>query len=278
MRGIAEHGSGYYFLMNNAENIPKYVEKATDDLLNLIGSESVFKVRGKNGSVLKKIFDHDDLVGGSKLRDIRENNMQQLVAQFDVTPAASTPSVEILTWELSFNAAETKENKLIKGNLTVGFTDNEQEVKQQADDVLVAVVVQEVGEIDKTILRMMDDGRTGEAVIQKSIAIQMLKEVQEKDTTGFVKRILANAERMYADMQNKKKNKAAVRKNLDYNGYLNRRASISAMNEMEINECDAIVEDSIPTYSNLNNIVENDDDDENANANMAKIRHNRRLS
>jgi len=226
----------------------------------------------------KKIFDHDDLVGGSKLRDIRENNMQQLVAQFDVTPAASTPSVEILTWELSFNAAETKENKLIKGNLTVGFTDNEQEVKQQADDVLVAVVVQEVGEIDKTILRMMDDGRTGEAVIQKSIAIQMLKEVQEKDTTGFVKRILANAERMYADMQNKKKNKAAVRKNLDYNGYLNRRASISAMNEMEINECDAIVEDSIPTYSNLNNIVENDDDDENANANMAKIRHNRRLS
>jgi len=73
----------------------------------------------------------------------------------------------------------------------------------------------------------MDEGKTGEAVIQKSIAIQMLKEVLDKDNTGFVKRILANAERMYEDMQNKKKNAAAVRKNLDYNGYLNRRASFS---------------------------------------------------
>jgi len=245
MLGISEHGSGYYFLMNNAENIPKYVEKATDDLLKLIGSESVLKIRGKNGTVLKKIFDHDDLIGGAKLRDLRESNLQQLVAQFDVTPVANAASAEILTWELSYISAETKKTDVMQGSLIIGFTDNENDVKKENTDVLVAVIVQEVGEIDKTILRMMDEGKTGEAVIQKSIAIQMLKEVLDKDNTGFVKRILANAERMYEDMQNKKKNAAAVRKNLDYNGYLNRRASFSAMNEMEMNFCDEIVADPI---------------------------------
>jgi len=154
---------------------------------------------------LKKIFDHDDLIGGAKLRDLRESNLQQLVAQFDVTPVANAASAEILTWELSYISAETKKTDVMQGSLIIGFTDNENDVKIENTDVLVAVIVQEVGEIDKTILRMMDEGKTGEAVIQKSIAIQMLKEVLDKDNTGFVKRILANAERMYEDMQNKKR-------------------------------------------------------------------------
>jgi len=128
----------------------------------------------------------------------------------------------------------------------------------------------------------MDEGKTGEAVIQKSIAIEMLKEVADKDSTGFVKRILANAERMYLDMQNKNKNAAAVRKNLDYNGYLNRRASLSAMNEMEMNFDDAIT-DTVSANSNVNIVGLNTSVDDDANSPPTPIKYlsntrNRRLS
>jgi len=126
--------------------------------------------------------------------------------------------------------------------------------------------------------------KTGEAVIQKSIAIEMLKEVADKDSTGFVKRILANAERMYLDMQNKNKNAAALRKNLDYNGYLNRRASLSAMNEMEMNFDDAIT-DTVSANSNVNIVGLNTsvDVDDDANSPPTPIKYlsntrNRRLS
>jgi len=124
-------------------------------------------------------------------------------------------------------------------------------LKKEIDEVLVALRIQEVGEIDKTVIRMIDEGKTGEALLQKALAIEMLKEVLNKDTTGFVSRMLANAEQNYEDLKNKKKDVRAVRKNLDYNGYLHRRASIEAMREMEINVSDVISEN--PSVSDSSN-------------------------
>jgi len=297
MRGISEHGAGYYFLINNAEMIPKYVGKATDDLLKLIGIDSALKIRGKNGTVLKKVFDHEDLISGAKMHDIRESNMRQLVAQLDVVPVSGANESEILTWELSFTTAETKILKTISGNLIVKFTHDEQDAKKEVDEVLVALRIQEVGELDKTVLKMLDEGKPGEALIQKSIAIEMLKEVQNKDTTGFISRMLPNAERNYEDLKNKKKNAAAVRKNLDYTGYLHRRASIDAMCDMELNDQDEIAEDSFGASLTLNNsgVLNNsgalnnsatlnnsaslfDDDEEDIFSKVSSINRNRRLS
>jgi hypothetical protein len=51
MRGISEHGSGHYIYMNEPSNIPKYVEKALNNLLGVIGIEATLKLRGLNGCV-----------------------------------------------------------------------------------------------------------------------------------------------------------------------------------------------------------------------------------
>jgi hypothetical protein len=36
--------------------------QALDDLLTVIGTEAVLKLRGKGGCVVKKVFDHEDLL------------------------------------------------------------------------------------------------------------------------------------------------------------------------------------------------------------------------
>ncbi len=51
MRGIAQHGSGYYLYLDEPQNIPKYVSKALENLLGVVGTEATLKLRGMNGCI-----------------------------------------------------------------------------------------------------------------------------------------------------------------------------------------------------------------------------------
>jgi len=233
MRGIAEHGAGHYFYINQPQQIPKYVGKALDNLQSVIGTESVLKLRGKNGCIIKKLFDHDDLLGGAKLKDHKESNMRHLIALAQLTPNGTADSDEVVTYELSYTLPQNQQTHKISGSLRMKFTDDEKALQQTNNEVLVALRSVEAGELDKAVLRMIDEGRTQEAIIQKSIAVEMLKEVVKMDTTGFVEILLARAEKHLADLK-ADKDPQLVRKALDYDGYLGRRLSICAMSEMKI--------------------------------------------
>jgi len=221
--------------MNSPENIPKYVGKALDDLLTVIGTESTLKLRGKGGCVVKKVFDHEDLIKGAQLKDLKEGNMRQLIAQVQVTPTPKVAEETILTWELSYKLPATMETKTLQGTLEMQYTEDEKLVQPELQnyDVLVALRCLEAGELDKTVLKMLDEGRREEAILQKAIGVEMLKEVVTRDTTGFVKVLLERAEKHLADLRTNRDAKV-IRKALDYDGYLGRRLSVCAVSEMAL--------------------------------------------
>jgi hypothetical protein len=59
------------------------------------------------------------------LKDLKEGNMRQLIAQVQVTPPAGVNQETILNWELSYKLPATLETKSLQGTLDMQYTDDE---------------------------------------------------------------------------------------------------------------------------------------------------------
>jgi len=100
--------------------------------------------------------------------------------------------------------------------------------------VVVAERCQEVALVDKKVLEFLAEDRMQEAIVQKELAVQMLQDVVDIDTTGFVKVILAKAQAHLAKLKDKRVDRGQMTKEIGYDSHLNRRLSICAMREMAI--------------------------------------------
>jgi hypothetical protein len=87
-----------------------------------MGSNAVLKLRGKNGSVLRKIYSHEDPVKGAVIGDLKSDNITQILARFDITPGEEKDSAEILTWEFSYIPEGSKDPISLTGSFSVDFT------------------------------------------------------------------------------------------------------------------------------------------------------------
>jgi len=217
MKGIQQHGTGDYYFIENELAIEKLVDLGFQGLLTLIGTDASLKIRGKNGSILKKIFSHEDLIRGALLGDMRESNTVQILARMEVIPPASGEKSEILSWDLSYLPVGEKEPISISGTLEIEFTDNENLMQHKHPQVQVILVAQEVIESYKEVIPLVESGQFAQAIAIQTASIQKLKDVQHLDTTDQISDMLKSKEKGLEVL--KTRNVKIARKKMGKEGY-----------------------------------------------------------
>jgi Ca-activated chloride channel family protein len=162
MKAIAEAGNSNYFYIENADQITKYVGAALGALLNLIGKKAVLKVRGKNGATLTKIYGHPDLVEGAKIGDIKQNNIKNILTEFEFTPKQPGERVQLLSYELTFVSVERHGNTISDGatvqvNGVVEMTSTEDDKQVVSNpEVEVAKTIQKTADLDDEVVDLLE--------------------------------------------------------------------------------------------------------------------------
>lgn len=118
MTGIAEHGCGRYYFIDDPEHIPTIFEQELNGLLNLVASDVKLKVKIPKGMNLEKVFgykyDQKDDVVTVDFRDMFANNTKAVLLKFTVL--AGTNTVQEFSASLDYKSV-TGDQKLDK-NLT----------------------------------------------------------------------------------------------------------------------------------------------------------------
>jgi len=86
MKNIAEYGHGDYFFINDKAAIERIIDSTISGLLWTVGTKAVVFIQGCNGAIVKKIFNHADLIHGAKLGDLKEDFTKQLVVEIEFGP------------------------------------------------------------------------------------------------------------------------------------------------------------------------------------------------
>jgi len=217
MKGIQHHGTGDYYFIENELEIEKLVDLGFRGLLSLIGTDTVLKVRGKNGSVLKKIFCHEDLIKGASIGDLQENNTLQIMARMEVIAPQNVEKGEVLSWELSYIPVGEKDHVSVTGSLELGFTDNEALTQNKHPQVQVILVAQEVIETYSEIISLVEAGQFTAAIAIQTASIQKLKDIQHLDTTDQISNMLLSKEKGLEVLQ--KRNVKLARKKMHKEGH-----------------------------------------------------------
>jgi len=157
MKGISDKGRGAYFFIEGAGAIPQFVEFALKFVLEMVGSDAVLHIRGKNGAVLSKIYGHyEGLEEGAWLGDMKANNVRSFLTEFEVRgDIEDSGDVDILTYKLCYKKKGGVE-EAIDSDMKIRFTDNKDCIVYHPD-VRVKVAVQLTAEIDKKLLKLMEE-------------------------------------------------------------------------------------------------------------------------
>jgi len=157
MKGISEKGRGAYFFIEGAGAIPQFVEFALKFVLEMVGSDAVLHIRGKNGAVLSKIYGHyEGLEEGAWLGDMKANNVRSFLTEFEARgDIQDNGDVDILTYKLCYKKKGGVE-EVIENDMKIRFTDNKDCIVYHPD-VRVKVAVQLTAEIDKKLLKLMEE-------------------------------------------------------------------------------------------------------------------------
>jgi len=229
MKTISEWGSGDYFFIENAQFIPQYVAKGLRGLLALIGTDPVLKIRGANGAILKKIFAHEDgVIKGVHLGDLKQNNLRQIVCEIETSPTDGDGN-DLVTWSLTYIPDGQKALTELKGKIHIKFTDDDALVLNKHPAVEVAKTMQEIGDSDLEVLLLLDTGRKKEAIEIKKKDLTKLQALEPLDPSGTIKILAEKTKKSLCDLQDDSVDMKEVRKEVHYNGYLQRRNSAYAI-------------------------------------------------
>jgi len=233
MKGIAEEGHGNYFFIGNSEEIPKKVESGMNILSKLIGSNITLQIVGMNGTIVTKVWGHDDLSIPAQLGDICENDSRLILLEADVTPPfdyvegedGEGKLIDIIkgTWTFRNTKGERIENK---NNIQVRFTSDTKRVNE-VDAVKVTTATSEGSEKDTKILSLLAQGDRKSAIQLKKETITNLQAVESLDKTGIVTKLIKRHEGTLADMEREDFNSQNVQRSLGYDIYRGRRLSIA---------------------------------------------------
>jgi len=221
MRGISESGRGHYFFIDSSDKIPAMLEKAFRGLSRTVATNVFLRIKGTKGRHIKKLHGSDDLFKGIVLGDMREKDLKQILVQVEIEEDASDQPIEILEFELSYDRKDDciPEGPL-KGNLTMHTSTNLEEVTKLNDEVLVYLRIHECGELDKSVVKLMESNKIDEALQLKRQVVKALEDLVPKDKVGFAKVLLLRARNRLFDLEQLKSRKSAksfasVKKEID---------------------------------------------------------------
>jgi Ca-activated chloride channel family protein len=232
MAQIARSGHGGFTYVKKANLIEQYVGDALGNMQMLIGTSAKLTVRGCGTAVVRRVYDHTGNV--ASLKDMRENNKIQVVVQLSVSPSDAvppSPTDTILEWELTYTSSETGAEVKMTGKVSADFTRDAAAAAVVNPVARSAVLQLQSGEMDNEITILLEAGKRAEAIEKKKAALKLLEEAVALDPNGFAKVMLAAGQKTLSQLESTRSaNK--VKKAVQYGGYLQRRASISAMDQL----------------------------------------------
>ena len=186
MMGIAEHAGGDYFFINGADTIPSIVGEAMDGLLNIIASNAILKLRGINGSTVKKIYAYE-LTHTLQLGDIKELEERKFLVEVEIQPEKLDKSMEFLCFDLIYNPIDdllTKQE--INHRLSIKKTDDETLIQQENEEIVVLKGLLEVTEQELKVTELLNNLKIDEAITLQTSLIAALTNLQKSDKSGDV--------------------------------------------------------------------------------------------
>jgi len=221
MKGISDAGHGHYFFIDNSDKIPLILDKAFGGLVRTVAGNVVLKLKGAKGRTVRKLSGNEDLFKGIPLGDMREKDLKQILVQIEVEEDEAFEPVEILEFELSYDRMdECIPSSPQRGSLKMKTTSNMEDLIQMNDEVLVNLKTHDCGELDKTVVKLMESGRIQEALSMKRAVVQILQGLVPKDRIGFSKVLLLRAKNRLFDLEqlqskNSAKSFESVKKAID---------------------------------------------------------------
>jgi len=201
MRGIAEEGRGDYFYIET-HRIEEIVAHGFRGLTSLMGMDTTLRLRGINGSVIKKVYNKEDKLG-IKLSDLRYGDKKVILIELQVDPPSSLfdtdtsiPSgqsnsilFDCLQYEISFQSVACSERSGLQGIFSIGVVKDYGETNQTENpSVLIALAIAESAEADKKVLESLTSGKFTEAKEAKAESYKRLQssESLEEDPKGML--------------------------------------------------------------------------------------------
>jgi len=185
MKGIADHGDGFFFFIEKETQIDFYVKTAFDILKNSIGKKAILKIQGKNGAIVQRIFPNENLLVGARVREIMPNNSKNVLCQISVSPNSKLDDEEIFTYQLSYERSSNFQTAVISGSFSINFTDdNATALQSQNVEPKIALAIQKSAEINENITALLRAKNIDAALERKKEEIDILKDVKSIDKDG----------------------------------------------------------------------------------------------
>jgi len=215
MKGISEHGRSDYFFIENVNQIERFVTAALGALLRRIGSNAILKIRGLNGGIVEKIF-NGDLIKGYFIGDIKQENVQSIIAELKITPTPGMDVEEVMTYSLVFDHQPDGAPIKIEGKLSLQHTEDDALLLAQHPDVEIAHEIQKTADQDLVINDLIEKDQMDEAKRLKRQELERYRELRLTDTTGRIDSLIAKSEAFLSSMEDSKKSKLAHLKEAKY--------------------------------------------------------------
>ena len=222
MKGIADAGGSRFYFLSSSEMIEVVVTKALVCVFGVCASRVRLVVRGKNGTIVTKIWGHENLVAGASLGDLYSDNLRSVLCEFTTSASANT-EIEILTYELQYNAPDDPNGTptVMKNTLSLRFVDDQTMVMDIDPRVKTIYATQMASEMDKKIAQLVRDGHRKEAISVVDEQIALLKEVERfDDERGVVALLLRLAEHMVNKLKNESISTKLVAQGYEHQAYL----------------------------------------------------------
>ncbi|CAF1112127.1 unnamed protein product [Rotaria sordida] len=225
MKGIADAGGSRFYFLGRSQIIEPIVAKAIVSVFGVCASQARLIVRGKNGTILTKIWGHEDLVAGASLGDLHSPNLRSILCEFttSATPNVDGTEIEVLTYELRYTRPNDPNGqaKVIKNTLSLKFVEDESLVTEIDPRVKTMFASQTAADADKKIAQLLRDGKRNEAIQHANEQIEILKDAQQfDDERGSVALLLQLAEKIHKKLKDETVNSKLVCQGYEYQAHL----------------------------------------------------------
>jgi len=210
------------------------VAEALGGLKKLIGTNAKLEVQGiPDLSVVKKIYDHTG--NTAHLHDLRFSNLVQCVIEMEVTATGSFPQSDQgkpATWVLTYEDMASRAPVSISGYFSAPFTSDAAQVKMVPDAEAIVLQLQ-ASDLDKELLRQIDEGKREEAIETKKKQVRMFEVSAQKSPHNQFVQVKLQAAQKSQQMMETEKDSRRVRKNCQQEGYLARKNSLSSIQQLQ---------------------------------------------
>jgi Mg-chelatase subunit ChlD len=234
MKGIGIAGGSRFFFLESIKVIEMFVSEALMSVFRVCGSQAQLLVRGTNGTIVTKIWGHDNLVQGAQLGDLHVNNLRSILVEFTVsgTSDPNRPDTDALIYELRYHHPQHLQSTpiTISKIFSLKFVDDQSLVVGIEPRVRTMHATQMAADMDTQIAQLIKQNELAQAKTLVQEQLLLLKNVEENDDErGTISLLIHIVENMQNKLNNTNVNVELAYQGFNHQSYLKRQNSCEYM-------------------------------------------------